>query len=58
VAFFNLDNRPSQLNATWKQLGIEGTHSALDLWSGMRLKGGSTISATLRAHGSALYRVD
>ena len=57
VAFFNLDNQPSALSATWKQLGIEGAYGAVDLWSGATLKSAGSITMTLPAHGSALYRV-
>ena len=57
VAFFNLDNQPAQLSATWTQVGIEGAHGAVDLWSGATLKRAGSIKMTLPAHGSTLYRV-
>jgi alpha-galactosidase len=58
VAFFNLGAQPSQLSATWKQLGIAGAHSAVELWSGTKLKPAASISVSLPAHGSAIYRVE
>ena len=57
VAFFNVADQPSQLSATWKQLGIAGAHSAVDVWSGTKLKRATSISVSLPAHGSAIYRV-
>ena len=57
VALFNVGEKPAQLTATWKQLGITGTHSALDLWSGTKLPSAQQIKVTLLAHGSAVYRV-
>lgn len=57
IAFFNLKDRPVQLGTTWKQLGIAGVHSALDLWSGTKLPATRRINLTLPAHGSAIYRV-
>jgi hypothetical protein len=57
IAFFNLKDGPAQLSATWKQLGIEGRHSALELWSGAKLPAAGRIDVTLPAHGSAIYRI-
>jgi hypothetical protein len=57
IAFFNVKDEPTQLSATWKQLGIEGTHSALELWSGTKLPANGRINVTLAAHGSAVYRI-
>jgi alpha-galactosidase len=57
IAFFNLSDQPADLRATWKQLGIEGAHSALDLWSGARLPAARRIKVALPAHGSAVYQV-
>jgi alpha-galactosidase len=57
VAIFNVGDKSAQLSATWKELGIAGAHSALDLWSGAKLPATPRIKVTLRAHGSAVYRV-
>jgi hypothetical protein len=57
VAFFNRDNQPTQLTATWKQLGFGGPHSAVDLWSATKVKRSTSIKVSLPAHGSAIYRV-
>jgi alpha-galactosidase len=57
IAFFNLKGEPAKLRATWKQLGIEGNHSPLDLWSGAKLPALNRIDVTLPAHGSAVYRI-
>ena len=58
VAFFNIKDEPVMVSATWGQLGIGGTHSVLDLWSGARIGAARQIKVTLPAHGSAIYRVD
>jgi hypothetical protein len=57
-AFFNLDDKPVTLHATWKQLGLDGgKHQAQDLWSDSSGKESKEISVTLPAHGSAVYKV-
>jgi hypothetical protein len=56
-ALFNVGEKPAQLSATWKQLGIAGTHSALNLWSGAKVRSAQRIKVTLPPHGSAVYRV-
>jgi hypothetical protein len=57
-AFFNLDDKPIALRATWRQLGLEGEmHQARNVWSesaGMKSK---EVSVTLPAHGSTMYEV-
>jgi hypothetical protein len=57
IALFNLADEARRLSATWRQLGIAGRHSALDLWSGATLPLAQRIEVTLPAHGSAVYRV-
>jgi alpha-galactosidase len=57
IAFFNLKDEPAELSATWKELGIEGAHSALDLWSGAKVPAARQIKVALPAHGSAVYKV-
>ena len=57
-AFFNLDDRPATLHATWKQLGLHGRrHAAHDLWSGAARPAAARMDVTLPAHGSAIYRI-
>jgi alpha-galactosidase len=57
-AFFNLDDKPVTLHATWVQLGLAGKHAARNLWDQSKLKASDTIEVTLPTHGSALYRVE
>jgi len=57
-AFFNLDDKPVTLHATWAQLGLAGKHAARNLWDQSKLKASETVEVTLPAHGSALYRVE
>jgi alpha-galactosidase len=57
VALFNIGDNPAQLSATWKQLGIAGAHSALDLWSGAKVPSAPRIQITLPPHASAVYRL-
>ena len=57
-AFFNLDDKPATLRATWKQLGLEGTkHQAQNVWSESAFKESKEVSVTLPAHGSTVYEV-
>ena len=57
-AFFNLDDKPVTLRATWKQLGLRGSrHAARDLWSGATRPASARMDVALPAHGSAIYRV-
>jgi hypothetical protein len=56
--FFNLDDKPVTLRATWKQLGLNGAkHSTQNAWDDTISKESKDISVTLPAHGSALYQV-
>jgi hypothetical protein len=57
VAFFNLKDVPAQLSATWNELGIEGSHPAVELWSGTKVPPGRRIKVVLPAHGSAVYEL-
>ncbi len=57
-AFFNLDEAPVTLRATWKELGLDGAkHTAHDLWTDTDGKDSKEIIVTLPAHGSAVYQV-
>ncbi len=56
--FFNLDDRPVTLRASWKQLGLEGgKHQAQDVWSDANPKDSKEVTFTLPAHGSTVYEV-
>jgi hypothetical protein len=58
LAFFNLDDKPVTLHATWKQLGLEREyHAARDLWDGIKLASSQSIEVALPAHGSTIYQV-
>jgi len=57
-AFFNLDDQPATLRATWKQLGLDGgKHQARNLWTDSASKESKELSVTLPAHGSAVFQV-
>ena len=57
-AFFNLDDKPVTLRATWKQLGLDGgKHLTEDLFTDSTGKETKEVSVTLPAHGSTVYKV-
>ena len=57
-AFFNLDDKPATLKATWKQLGLDGgKHQAQNLWTDSAYKELKEIDVTLPAHGSTIFQV-
>ncbi|MGA2675079.1 MAG: glycoside hydrolase family 27 protein [Terracidiphilus sp.] len=57
-AFFNLDDKPVTLRATWKQLGLEGgKHQVQNLWTEDNGKDSKGVSVTLPAHGSTVYEI-
>jgi hypothetical protein len=57
-AFFNLDDKPVTLRATWKQLGLEGgKHRAQNVWSESADKESKEVNVTLPAHGSTVYEI-
>ena len=56
--FFNLDDKPVTLRASWKQLGLEGgKHQAQDVWTDSNSKESKEVNVTLPAHGSTVYEV-
>lgn len=57
VAFFNTADQPANLTAKWSDAGVAGEHSAVELWSGVRSRVGSTVKVTLPAHGTAIFQV-
>jgi alpha-galactosidase len=56
-AFFNLDEKPVTLRATWQQLGLDGKHKALDAWTDATTKESKEITVTLPPHGSTVYEI-
>jgi len=56
--FFNLDDKPTTLRASWKQLGLDGKHAATKAWDGTTTKASKEISVTLPAHGSVVYQIN
>ena len=58
LAFFNIEDKPVVLHATWAQFGVKGAHSARSLWDGKRTKAAPTLEATIAAHGCAVYEVE
>jgi hypothetical protein len=57
-AFFNLDDKPVTLRASWKQLGMDGgKHLTVDLFADGSGKETKEVSVTLPAHGSTVYEV-
>jgi alpha-galactosidase len=58
VAAFNLTNAPAEIRYSWKDVGLAEREYALrDVWDHKDLKGAASLSATLPAHGSLLYKV-
>jgi alpha-galactosidase len=56
--FFNLDDKPVTLRASWKQLGLEGgKHQAQDIWTDSNGKESKEVNITLPAHGSTVFEV-
>jgi len=57
-AFFNLDDKPVILKATWKQLGLEGgKHTVQNVWTEAIGKETREITVNLPAHGSTVYEI-
>lgn len=57
-AFFNLDNKPVTLKATWKQLGLDGArHQAQNVWTDSAYRDSKGPNITLPPHGSTVYEV-
>jgi hypothetical protein len=58
IGFFNLDDKPVTLRASWKQLGLDGgKHNAQNLWSEDGFKESKEVTVTLPAHGSTVYEI-
>ena len=57
--FFNLDDRPATIHATWSQLGLDNAkHSGQNLWDDSSTKLAKDLTVTLPAHGSAIFKVN
>ncbi len=57
-AFFNLDDQPVTLKATWKELGLDGSkYQAENVWTDDAYKETKELKMTLPAHGSTVYEV-
>jgi hypothetical protein len=57
-AFFNLDDKPVTLRATWKQLGLAGNkHQAQNVWTDSSPRESKEVNVTLPAHGSTVFEV-
>jgi alpha-galactosidase len=58
LAFFNLDNQPVTLRASWKELGIDNAkHAAEDAWTMDTGKASKEVTVSLPAHGSTVIKV-
>ncbi len=55
--FFNLDDKPVMLRASWKQLGLEGKHAGQSCWDDSPARPGKDIAVKLPPHGGAVYQV-
>ena len=56
VALFNLADSPALTRVDWRDLGVPRPRSVIDLWGGRNVPV-SSLSMTLPAHGSAIYRL-
>jgi hypothetical protein len=58
IAFFNLDEKPVTLRASWAQLGLDGKkHLVQNMWKEDGFKESKEVTVTLPAHGSTLYEI-
>jgi hypothetical protein len=58
IAVFNLENASETVRYQWKDLGLDGaTYQLRDLWEQKDLGPANAVTATLPAHGTALYRI-
>lgn len=55
--FFNMDDKPVTLRTSWKQLGLDGKHSAQSCWDNSLTRQRKEITVALPAHGSVVYKV-
>jgi hypothetical protein len=58
IAFFNLDDQPVTLKATWSQFGLGGkSRKAMNLWGDKEFKDSTQVEIALPAHGSTIFEV-
>lgn len=60
LAFFNAQDTPGgkDISVQLEQLGLSGTHSVKDLWTGEKLgKFTGSFTRTINQHGAGLYRI-
>jgi alpha-galactosidase len=57
-AFFNLDDKPITLKATWKQLGLDAAkYQAHNVWTDEAFKESRSVNITLSAHASTVFQL-
>jgi len=56
--FFNLDGNPVTLKVGWKELGLDGKHSAEDAFTGDVGKPSKDVTVSLPAHGSTVIEME
>jgi alpha-galactosidase len=57
-AFFNLDDKPITLKATWKQLGLDAAkYQAHNVWADDAFKDSRGVNITLPAHASTVFQL-
>lgn len=57
VAFFNLASSSATISVAWSSLGISGSKSLTNLWSGTSLGTHNGYSATVVSHGTLLFNI-
>jgi hypothetical protein len=59
VALFNRGSLPSEVGATWTDLGLTGSHNVRNLWERRDMGAVATgITAAIGPHGAQLFRVN
>jgi hypothetical protein len=59
IAVFNLDDRPAEAHAMWKELGVSrAPHTVTELLSGKTTGTSDDLEIALPPHGSAAYRLN
>ncbi|OJU61873.1 MAG: hypothetical protein BGO01_13235 [Armatimonadetes bacterium 55-13] len=58
VALFNRSSDRATVTATWKDLGLSGSHKVMDVWQ-MKWTGtaNGSVSASVPAHGAMLFKL-
>jgi hypothetical protein len=58
IALFNLSDEEKEIRADIMKYGFEGTYNATELWTKETASFDGTVSAVLRAHATAIYRLE